>query len=155
MIDIYIRTIALVCSSLFAGFALILNFTVSRRSNRIAVSSKLTELSKLLSDELIAIVNMKRLIENELKEAKKYPNQSVAEKKIQSLEDSLERNMKRQDEIDHETKYLEEAFLNLDKVNIGGLDAKISRSYRMNRIAESSLILAEKLKIQGKGQERK
>ncbi|MGZ8194665.1 MAG: hypothetical protein ACXWTH_03465 [Methylosarcina sp.] len=148
MIEIDIRTVTLVCSSLFAGIALLLNFRVARRSNRIAVSSKLTELSKLLSDELVARVEMHRLLEKELKEAKSYPDQAIAAEKVRSLQESLERNIKRQNELDSETDYLEKAFLNLDKVDIGGLDAKIARSYRMQRIAESTLSFAEKLKLQ-------
>ncbi len=137
MIDI--RTVTLVCSILFAGIALLLNFGVARRSNRIAVSSKLTELSKLLSDELVARVEMHSLLEKELKEAKSYPDQAIAAEKVRFLQESLERNIKRQNELDSETDYLEKAFLNLDKVDIGGLDAKIARSYRMQRIAESTL----------------
>lgn len=146
MIEIDPRTIAIVGSSVFAGIALLLNFSVVRRSNRIAVSTKLTELSKLLSDELVARVKMHRHLERELKDAKNYPDQAVAAKKIRSLNESLERNVTRQNELDTETDYLEEAFSNLDKVDIGGLDAKISRSYRMQRIAESALSFVETLK---------
>ena len=82
MIDIDARTVAAFGSSLFAAIGLLLNFSVMRRNNRIAVSSKLTELSKLLSDELVARVEMHRLIVKELEEAKTYPDQAVAAQKV-------------------------------------------------------------------------
>ncbi len=148
MIELDVRTIALVGSSLFAAIGLLLNFSVTRRNNRIAVSSKLSELSKLLSDELVARVEMHSLLTNELEEAKAYPDQAVAAEKVRSLEESLRRNIKRQNDLDSETKYLEEAFLNLDKVDIGGLDAKIAQSYRTQRVAESTLSFSEKRKLQ-------
>ena len=148
MIDIDARTVAAVGSSLFAAIGLLLNFSVMRRNNRIAVSSKLTELSKLLSDELVARVEMHRLIVKELEEAKAYPDQAVAAQKVRSLEDLRDKNINRQNELDSETKYLEEAFLNLDKVDVGGLDAKIAQSYRTQRVAESTLSFSEKLKLQ-------
>ena len=147
MIELDARTIAVVCSSLFAAIGLLLNFSVTRRNNRIAVSSKLSELSKLLSVELVARVEMHSLLKKELEEAKAYPDQAVAAEKVRSLEESLHRNIKRQNELDSETQYLEEAFLNLDKVNIGGLDAKIAQSYRTQRVAESTLSFAEKQKL--------
>lgn len=148
MIEVDARDVAAIGSSLFAAIGLLLNFRVMRRNNRIAVSSKLTELSKLLSDELVARVEMHRLIAKELEEAKAYPDHATAAKKVRSLEDLLDKNIKRQNELDSETKYLEEAFLNLDKVNVGGLDAKIAQSYRTQRFAESTLTFAEKLKLQ-------
>ena len=64
------------------------------------------------------------------------------------MEDLRDKNINRQNELDSETKYLEEAFLNLDKVDVGGLDAKIAQSYRTQRVAESTLSFAEKLKLQ-------
>lgn len=148
MIEIDTRTILLAASSIFAGIGLLLNFNAARRSNRIAVSSKLADLSKLLSDELVARGEMHSLISKELKEAKEYPDKSKAEGKIQQLQELLEKNLKRQKELDSETEYLEEAFVNIDKVNVGGLDAKIAQSYRMQAISKSTLSFAEKKKSQ-------
>lgn len=132
-------------SSVFAAIGLLLNFFAIRRSNRIAVATKLAELSKLLSDELVARVEMYGLLKTELREAQEYPHPEIAPK-IEGLRNSMEVNLKRQAELDAETKYLEEAFLHLDKVDIGGVDAQIARSYRFHKIAESGLGFAEKLK---------
>lgn len=142
MTDIDPRAIAIAGGTISAGIALLLNFSVARRSNRIATASKLSELSKLLSDELVALVKMHSHLKNELKSAKDYPDQEAAKEKIKSLEGLLRINLSRQNDIDAETEYLEKAFLNLDKVDIGGVDAKISRSYRMQRIAEAKLEFA-------------
>ena len=143
-----VAIIGIVCSSIFAACGLILNFIVTRRSNRIATSTKLAELSKLLSDELLHRVEMLRLLQNELKEAEEYPDQAVAAQKVASLKQQIETNLERQGEIDQETDYVENAFLNLDKVNIAGVDAQISRLYRSQRSAAATLGLAEKLKHQ-------
>jgi len=148
--DLDLRTIVAIVgiafSSIFAAIGLLLNFFAILRSNRIAVSTKLAELSKLLSDELVARVEMYVLLKRELREAQEYPDPEIAAPKIEELKKSMEVNLKRQAELDAETKYLEGAFLHLDKVDIGGVDAQIARSYRFHKIAESGGGLAEKLK---------
>ena len=140
-----VTIVGIAFSSIFAAIGLLLNFFAIRRSNRIAVATKLTELSKLLSDELVARVEMYGLLKRELREAQQYPNPEIAPK-IEALKNSMEINLQRQAELDAETKYLEEAFLHLDRVDIGGVNAQIARSYRFQKIAESGLGLAEKLK---------
>ncbi|MHB9102266.1 MAG: hypothetical protein ACYC2E_12210, partial [Sulfuricella sp.] len=135
-----------VISSIFAAIGLLLNFYAILKSNRIATATKLTELSKLLSDELVARVEMYQILKRELREAQEYSDPEIAAPKIEALNKSMEINLKRQAELDVETKYLEEAFLHLGKVDIGGVDAQITRSYRFHKIAESGLGLAEKLK---------
>lgn len=141
-----VAIVGIAFSSLFAAIGLLLNFFAILRSNRIAVATKLAELSKLLSDELVARVEMYGLLKMELREAQEYPDPVIAAPKIEGLKKSMEVNLKRQAELDAETKYLEEAFLRLDNVDIGGIDAQIARSYRFHKIAESGLGLAEKLK---------
>jgi len=141
-----VTIIGITFSSLFAAIGLLLNFCAIRRSNRIAVATKLAELSKLLSDELVAREEMYVMLERELREAQRYPDPEIATPKIEGLRKSMEINLKRQAELDVETKYLEEAFLHLDKVDIGGVDAQIARSYKFHKIAESGLGRAEKLK---------
>jgi hypothetical protein len=145
-IDIDVKTLAVVCSSLFAAVGLLLNFRVTRRNNRIAVSTKLAELSRLISYDLIARVQMHRLLVKELEEAKAHPDQTIAAGKIDSLEKSLSQSRSRQSELDAETDYLDEAFMTLDKVDVGRLDAKIAQSYRAQRLAESILDYAKEKK---------
>jgi len=141
-----VAIIGILCSSTFAAIGLTFNFLATRRSNRIAVSTKLAELSKLLSDELMERVEMLKLLEKELKETAEYAVRSIAAPKITSLKEQIEANLKRQDEIDGETEYLEKAFLDLDKVDVGGVDAHYARLYRSQRSAAASLAFAEKLK---------
>lgn len=141
-----VTIVGIAFSSILATIGLLLNFKAMRRNNRIAVSTKLAELSKLLSDELVTRVEMYGLMKKELEDAQSYPDTEIAAPKIAKLQELIEANLKRQSELDAKTKYLEDAFLNLDKVDVGGVDAQIARSYRFQRIAESGLGLAKQLK---------
>lgn len=143
-----ITSVGIAVSGIFAGLGLLFNYRAMRRNNRIAVSTKLAELSKLVSNELVARVEMYGLLKRELLEAKNYSDSdsATAIQKIEGLQKSMDINLKRQAELDKETKYLEEAFQHLDGVDIGGVDARIARLYRFQKIAESGLGQAEKLK---------
>jgi len=134
-----VTIVGIALSSIIATIGLVLNARAIQRSNRIAASTKLAELSKLLSDELVVRVEMYGLLKSELREAEEYPDPEIANPKIEALKKSMEINLKRQSKLDEETKYLEEALHHLDKVDIGGIDAQIARSYRFHKIAESGL----------------
>lgn len=141
-----VAIIGIALSSIFAALGLFLNFLAVRKNNRIAVSTKLAELSKLLSDELVARVRMYQMLTAELNEAQAHPNTEEAAPKIAALKQSIEKNLARQSKLDQETEKLEKAFLELDSVDVGGVDAEIARSYRFQRVATSTLGYAEQIK---------
>jgi hypothetical protein len=89
---------------------------------------------------------MYQMLTAEIKEAQVHPNVEEAAPKIAALKQSIEKNLARQSELDQETKKLEKAFLELDSVDVGGVDAEIARSYRFQRLATSTLGYAEQIK---------
>jgi len=141
-----VAIIAIISSSTFAAIGLLLNFVALRRNNRIAVSTKLAELSKLITDELIDRVNMLKLCEAELEVAEAYPDKVVSAPKVESLKMQIEANLKRQNELDQEAEYLEKALSDLDNVDIAGVDAHFVRLYRSQQSASAYLKFAQQLK---------
>lgn len=104
------------------------------------------ELSKLLSDELVARVRSHQMYARELAEAKEHPESDRRTAKIVALEGLLEKNLERQHQLDEETKALEVSFKNLGKVDPAKIDAAIAQSYRLQALAETGLDLAQRLK---------
>ncbi len=131
-----------------AIIGLFLNWLALRQNNRIAVSSKIAEASKLLSDELLAEVRSWKLYQTELREAKEYSvgTKEEAQKKINSLELLIENSISRQSEIDRETAQIESMFSRLDQTNPGKVDAIISKSYRLKAKAVGKMQFAMELK---------
>ncbi len=141
-----IALIGIAISSLLAVVGIYLNFSAVRKNNRIIVSTKLAEGYKLLSDELIALCRSYPMYKRDLKEAEAHPESEARTKKISVLNTLIENNLKRQEEIDEHTQEIERLFSKLDKVDPGMIDAAISRSYRMQSLAKSSLELNQELK---------
>jgi len=132
--------------SIIAIIGLFQNASAMRRHNKIAISTKLVEASKLLSDELVARCRSYQLYINELADTEKHPDTDEKSKKIAGLKSLIENNLKRQEEIDCHTKEVHEMFSNLDKLDPGKLDAGIARSYRQQSLAASSLDLVKEIK---------
>jgi len=84
-IETKIALLGLFITSVLAVIGLFLNYVAMRRSNRIAVSTKLAEASKLLSDELVAVCRATKLLGNDLKEAEKHPESEARSNKINNL----------------------------------------------------------------------
>ncbi len=143
-----IALIGIAISALFAAGGLILNFYAVRKNNRITVSTKLAEASKLLSDELVAKCRSWQLYRKELSEAEAHPESEERTNKIASLKKLIDDNLARQKEIDKETDELDGLFGELDRVDPGAVDKAICQSYRRQSHAKSSLDLAQRLKDQ-------
>jgi hypothetical protein len=137
-------------SSFIALVGLYLNYLALRQSNRIAVSTKLAEASKLLSDELIALVRSYQAYKAELKETEARPDTSddKVQKKIASLKLLINNSLKRQNEIDAETVEIQSMFSQLNKVDPGNVDAKIAVSYRMQAKALGTMQYISSLQSQ-------
>lgn len=141
-----IALIGISTSSILAITGLFLNLMAVRRNNRIAVSTRLAEASKLLTDELVALCQAYQMYGNELKEAETYPESEARTKKISGLNSLIKKNLERQNHIDEETNIISGLFNKLDSVDPGEVDAMISESYRMQSIAISSLEIAREIK---------
>lgn len=133
-------------SSVIAIIGLFQNALAVRKSNRIAISTKLVEGSKLLSDELTARCRSYQLYLAELKEAEAHPVSEARTKKIANLKQLIEQSEQRQKEIDKHLDQIQELFKKLDTVEPGILDAAIARSYGQQVLARSSLDMAKELK---------
>lgn len=141
-----IAIISIVISATLAIVALLQNASAVRKSNRIAMSTKLVEASKLLSDELTASCRSYQLYITEMKEAEARPDSDVKKKKVNNLRELIHHSERRQKELDDHLKEIQELFKKLDSVDTGILDSAISRSYGNQKLAASSLELAKELK---------
>lgn len=137
-------------SSFIALVGLYLNYLALRQSNRIAVSTKLAEASKLLSDELIALVRSYQAYKAELRDTEERPDTSdeKVQNKIASLKLLIKNSLERQNEIDAETVEIQSMFSQLDKVNPGSVDAKIAVSNRMQAKALGAMQYISSLQSQ-------
>lgn len=133
-------------SALFAAVGLILNFLAVRKNNRITVSTKLVEASKLLSNELMALVHSYKMYKSELQSAQAHPDSGVRTTKIANLEKLIEDNLARQKENDKLTDQIDSFFHDLDGVDPGAIDKAISFSYRKQSLALSSLEFSKEVK---------
>lgn len=137
-------------SSLLAVIGLFLNYVALRRANRIAVSTRLAEASRLLSDELVASIRLHSLCETELREAENIHASTTgrSEQKITGLKQTISNCLSRQVQIDKETKQIEMMFLKLNAVDPGVVDAMIARSYRLQAKALGLLEYAKEMSNQ-------
>jgi hypothetical protein len=130
-----------------AATGLFLNALALRRNNEIAVSTKLAEASKLLSDELVAAVTFYQLCNAELRGAEANPQATTetGQTKIVNLKSLIDNSLARQREIDKESEQIDRMFSNLSNVHPGEIDAMITRSYRLQAKAKGSLKYAKDL----------
>ena len=133
-------------SSIIAIVGLFLNASAIRKNNRIAISTKLVEGSKLLGDELTSRCKSYQLYLAELKATEDYPDSDAKNKKVERLHELIEKSEQRQKEIDGHLDEIQELFTKLDTVEPGILDSAISRSYGQQTLAASSLDLTKELK---------
>ncbi len=135
-------------SSVIAIIGLFQNAIAVRKSNRIAISTKLVEASKLLTDELTARCRSYQLYLVALKEADAYPESEAKTKKIENLRQLIGKSELRQKEIDEHLDQIQKLFRELDTVEPGILDSAIARSYGQQVLAASSLDMVKELKQQ-------
>lgn len=145
-VETKIALIGLCITSIFAVIGLFLNFLALRQNNKIAVSTKLAEASKILSDELVAVCSTAKLIEKELKEAETYPDSEQKVQKIAGLKDLLNKKLARQKEIDLQQDEISMLFKNLSKISPGQADEAISISYSARALSKSSHDLVKEIK---------
>jgi hypothetical protein len=103
------------------------------QNNRIAISTKLSEASKLLSDELMLQIRLWKHYESEGKEAESRLSDvpDKANKKLTSLKQLIKLSLSRQKQIDDETETINKMFLNSKKLDLSKIDCIISESYRL------------------------
>ncbi len=122
-----------ICGSVFAGLGLFFNYLALRQNNRIAISTKLSEASKLLSDELLLQVRLWKHYESEAREAKSrlsdVPDQ--ANKKLTALNEMIKVSLNRQEQIDTEAEEINEMFFSSKKLDLNKIGHIISESYRL------------------------
>lgn len=127
-----IAIIGICASSVFAGTGLLLNYLALKQNNKIAISTKLSEASKLLSDELLLQVRLYKYYELEARETElrlsDVPDQ--ANKKLEELNQMIAVSLDRQEQIDKKTKEINEMFFNSKKLDLSKIDHIISESYR-------------------------
>jgi chaperonin cofactor prefoldin len=141
-----IAIIGIAISSIIAIIGLFQNAAAIRKNNRIAISTKLVEGSKLLHDELNSKCRSYQLYLSELKAAEAHPHSDAKTKKIESLQDLIQKSIQRQEEIDGHLDEIQELFTKLDTVEPGILDSAIARSYGQQTLAASSLDLVKEIK---------
>lgn len=145
-IETRIALFGLCLTSVFAVVGLFLNFLALRQSNRLAISSKLAEASKILSDELVSVSRARQLLLSELKEAEKHPNSPDKARKVAALSRLINEKTNRQQEIDHDQQVISTLFRSLENVSPAQIDEIISVSYSKQAIAKSSLDLMQDVK---------
>lgn len=142
-----IAIIGICASSIFAGLGLFFNYLALRQNNRIAISTKLSEASKILSDELLLQVRLWKHYESAAKEAESrlsdVPEQ--ANKKLAAANQMKEVSLNRQKQIDEETEIINEMFFNPGKLDINKIDQIISNSYRLKTKALHQLEFVKEL----------
>ncbi|MEK6662378.1 MAG: hypothetical protein AABY73_00800 [Pseudomonadota bacterium] len=141
-----ITLFGIVTGSVIAIVGLFQNAAAMKRHNRISISTKLVEASKLLNDELVSRCRSYQLYLNELAEAEKHPGSEVKTKKIAGLQSLIEGSLARQKELDQHIAEVQGMFANLDKIDPGRLDASIALSYQHQTLATSSLDLVKEIK---------
>ena len=132
--------------SVIAIVGLFQNAAAMKRHNRISISTKLVEASKLLNDELVSRCRSYQLYLNELAEAEKHPDSEAKTKKVAGLQSLIEGSLARQKELDQHIAEVQGMFANLDKIDPGRLDASIALSYQHQTLAASSLDLVKEIK---------
>lgn len=125
--------------SVIAIIGLFQNAAAMKRHNRISISTKLVDASKLLNDELVSRCRSHRLYLNELAEAEKHPDSEAKTNKVAGLQFLIKGSLARQNELDQHIAEVQGMFANLDKIDPGKLDASIALSYQHQALAASSL----------------
>ena len=124
-----IAIVGICASSVFAGVGLLFNYFALNQNNKIAISTKLSEASKLLSDELLLQVRLWKYYESESREIELMS--SNTNKKLEALSQLIAISLSRQAEIDKETEEINQMFFNSKKLDLNKIDHIISESYRL------------------------
>lgn len=135
-------------SSIFAGFGLFFNYLALKQNNEISISTKLSETSKLLSDELLLQIRLLKYYETEIKVAESRLGDlpDLANKKLAALNQMIEVSLNRQKKIDEETEKINQMLLSSKKLDMGKIDYIISESYRLKTKALHQLEFVKEIK---------
>lgn len=144
-----IAIIGICASSIFAGFGLFFNYLALKKNNEISISTKLSETSKLLSDELLLQIRLWKYYETETKVAESRLGDlpDLANKKLAALNQMIEVSLNRQKKIDEETETINQMLLNSKKLDMGKIDYIISESYRLKTKALHQLEFVKEQKV--------
>lgn len=141
LIELQIAFVGVIVSSLFAALGLILNYRALRRSNRIAVSSRLAELCNLLSDEMKALSELRLLFMRQLEQSEKHNVSSeTAQKNLAEVEN-------RQSVISGQIETVTQCFDDLDGVDPAEVDAMICKAILEKGVHEHAIDYARRGKL--------
>lgn len=140
-----IAIVGICASSVFAGVGLLFNYFALNQNNKIAISTKLSEASKLLSNELLLQVRLWKYYESESREIELMS--SNTNKNPEALSQLIAISLSRQAEIDKETEEINQMFFNSKKLDLNKIDHIISESYRLKTKALHQLEFIKEQKI--------
>ena len=137
---IVVSIIAIAVSTALSAIALIRSYMEQKRTNRINIARRLSDVSKVLSEDLTVLARFRTEVK---KEIKLYKNNDSPEinKKLKILETRINTINKEQKDIDIKQDIIDEMYKNIEKVDPVELEIIMKNCYSWKVSNESALEL--------------